>query len=204
MSQTRRAKPGAPSPATPQRFRKIAPERVEKAVERLRQLSATPVEYPPEMTKPASTKQSRQAEREVVVTLRLPRELHGRLKELAGERGLTAQIRDRLDASFLPGTGETDPKTRDVVRSVAEVAQVVADYYGEWHTDPFAFEVFKRTIVTVLEKALVRYRPNGEPVPKPNPAGIANLIFEDDVTAEEVADVLTTLVLNELFKGAKP
>ena len=51
-------------------------------------------------SRPTGAEQKR-SERETVVTLRLPKELHERLKKVSGERGLTAQIRDRLDASLV-------------------------------------------------------------------------------------------------------
>jgi hypothetical protein len=69
------------------------------------------------------SKQSRQAEREIIVTLRLPRELHARLKELGGERGLTAEIRGRLEASF------ADPRFADLLTTIGYAASAAARTY---------------------------------------------------------------------------
>jgi hypothetical protein len=86
------------------------------------------------------------SEREVVVTLRLPRELHSRAKEVGGERGLTALIRAALEAKFagdtLPLGVDTDPTTQRLCSAIATIAREVEAAYGPWHQDPDAFQVF--------------------------------------------------------------
>src|SRR5437868_3598585 len=88
MARRARSEPSKAPKTNREYLRRAA---TQKAIRHLRQQSE-----PQEKLTP----QQRQAEREIVVTLRLPRELHARLKELGGERGLTAQIRQRLEASF--------------------------------------------------------------------------------------------------------
>src|SRR5439155_11242872 len=88
----------------------------------------------------------RRSDRETIVTLRLPRELHERLKQEGGERGLTAEVRRRLEASFapsLPDWSESDPKTRELSGAIPELARLVQDEYGPWHSDPGAFHLFE-------------------------------------------------------------
>src|SRR5262250_773973 len=89
----------------------------------------------------------KRSERETVVTLRLPRELHDRLKEAGGERGLTAQIRDRLEASFA-GTPPSadDPKTAELLQAVASVARFGKQKIGRWHENPYAFAILKAAV----------------------------------------------------------
>jgi hypothetical protein len=84
--------------------------------------------------------------------LRLPRELHARLKELGGERGLTAQIRARLEASFLPGTGEADAKTREALDAIAWILTGYAPSKGsQWHSDPRGFFVARTAVQAILD-----------------------------------------------------
>ena len=102
------------------------------------------------------TPQERQAEREIVVTLRLPRELHARLQELGGPRGLTREIRERLEASFggqPPATA--DEKTASMLQQFAQLAAIVSEHYGTWHENPRAYAIFKRAV----ELGLPDYNP---------------------------------------------
>jgi len=133
-------------------------------------------------------------------SLRLPRELHDRLSAAAGERGIGEEIRRRLEASYAPEQA-ADPKTRDLARLVTSAADLIGGaggYYRTWHTDPFSFEVFKLLVGKALDTAMALYRPEGEAVPKPNPGGIASVLFDDDVAPEVVADALTSAVLMDL------
>src|SRR5712691_9925820 len=91
---------------------------------------ATPTSTP--VGEVQKTKRARQAEREITVALGLPRELHAQLKALGGYRGLTAEIRNRLEASL---EGD-DPETRRLLSAIAKIAADVADAYGtSWRAD---------------------------------------------------------------------
>lgn len=104
-----------------------------------------------------SNKQARQAEREIIVTLRLPRELHARLKEIGGERGLTAQIRNRLEASLT-----RDPQTQHLLDAIAAAAEVLPEggpvsrmlrldpSLGAWHKDPLAYAGLARAVPQLM------------------------------------------------------
>ena len=64
---------------------------------------------------------TKRSEHETVVTLRLPRELHERLKQEAGERGFAAEVRRRLEASLEAGASPDDA-TRDFLRASRAMA----------------------------------------------------------------------------------
>lgn len=146
------------------------------------------------------------ADESTQTSLRLPRELHDRLSAAAGERGIGDEIRRRLEASFAPDE-VADAKTRELARLVTHAAEIIGGvgergsggYYWPWHTDPFSFEVFKLVVHMALDKALAYYRPEGEAVPKPNPTGIADLLYDHDVAPEEVAVNLLHVVLSDLI-----
>src|SRR5216683_3343964 len=102
------------------------------------------------------SRQSKQAEREIIVTLRLPRELHARLKELGGERGLTAQIRDRLDASLAIEEAWEDPLFADLLRAVGYVIVTAVRLYP---SDPDAYPI----VDVAIRRLLDAFRPEGAP-----------------------------------------
>jgi hypothetical protein len=103
---------------------------------------------------PRPTKQARQAEREIVVTLRLPRELHARLRDLGGERGLTAQIRERLDASLAMEEAWRDPLFAELLRAVGYVIVSAATLYPG---DLDAYSIVELAIRMLLDT----FRPEG-------------------------------------------
>ena len=109
----------------------------------------------------------------VQTAVRLPQSLRDRLSKAGGERGLGEEIRRRLEASFEAEKAPADPKTRELLDAISSCAERIALDYGSWAEDPFAFEVLK-VCVSML---LTHFQPEGEPVPKPNPDGMADLLF---------------------------
>jgi len=101
--------------------------------------------------------------RDTTVTLRLPQELHDRLKEAAAGRSVSEEIRRRLEASFTDMSN--DAKTERLLSAVSSTARMLRDTYEPWHEDRYAFEVLKVATIVVLE----HFRPAGEPVPRPDP-----------------------------------
>lgn len=101
------------------------------------------------------------SERETTVTLRLPRELHERLKAEGGERGFAASIRERLERSFAPAATGGDQETSELLLMAAEGAREIGELRHPWHEDPTAFAVFK-TFMAIL---LGLYQPDGKPSP---------------------------------------
>jgi hypothetical protein len=101
--------------------------------------------------------------RDTAVTLRLPRELHDHLKKAARGRSVSEEMRARLDWSLL-NEWTNDPKTRELVDAIANLARNITPYFGRWQENPYAFEVLKIAIDTVLAKV----RPRGEPILPPD------------------------------------
>jgi hypothetical protein len=123
-------------------------------------------------------KQSRQAEREIIVTLRLPRELHAKLRELGGERGLTREIRDRLERSFAHEPPDDNPAVREAVVAIQWVLGgysrmkegVEGGGTGHWYDDPKSFWVIHAAVLQILN----RLRPAG--ADEPGDEGIGGLL----------------------------
>ena len=98
----------------------------------------------------------KRSERETVVTLRLPKELHERLKEAGGERGLTAQIRDRLDASLAVEEACDDPVFADLMRAMGYLVVTAGLLY---RGDPDLYQL----IDFATRRLLDAFRPEGTP-----------------------------------------
>src|SRR5882762_4254419 len=100
--------------------------------------------------------------------VRLPRDLHERLKQAGGERGLGEEIRKRLEKSF--ETEKTpkrpaDPQIQILLLAVGFIVTKLRTYFGDLWEDRFSFDVFK----SALDLWLLANQPEGEPVMKPNP-----------------------------------
>jgi hypothetical protein len=110
--------------------------------------------------------------------IHLPRDLHAKLRKLGGERGMSEEIRRRLEASFQQeARAAADPKLselQDQIDRLARVSQLVAG--APWHGDPFAFEAFRAAVMAVLDIL----RPPGEVVP---PKRTGSLPIGDDPQA---------------------
>jgi hypothetical protein len=118
----------------------------------------------------------------VQTAVRLPQSLRDRLSKTGGERGLGDEIRRRLEASFEAERAPADPKTGELLAAIAFCAADIARDYGLWSEDAFAFEVLKGCMNMLLK----HFRPRGEPVPNPNPNGLAALLFDQRSATPEV------------------
>lgn len=105
--------------------------------------------------------------------IRLPRSLHQRLKKTGGERGMGEEIRRRLEASFDAEKAPAEAKTRELLDAISYCAERTADDYRSWWGDAFSFEILKECVNMLL----MRDQPKGEAVPKPNPAGMHDIIY---------------------------
>jgi hypothetical protein len=101
--------------------------------------------------------------RDTAVALRLPRELHARLKRAAAGRSVSEEMRSRLEGSLLRDMTD-DARTLALTEAISEVARNVKTYYDAWDENAYAFAVFRVAVETLLSKM----RPKGEPVPPSN------------------------------------
>jgi hypothetical protein len=99
---------------------------------------------------------AKRSDQETIVTLRLPRDLHDRLKKAGGARGLTAQIRDRLDASLAIEDAWEDPLFADLMRAAGHVIVAAWRLYP---SDPDAYSMVELAIRMLLDA----FRPDGAP-----------------------------------------
>ena len=70
--------------------------------------------------------------------------------------------------------------------------ELVRDF-GSWSKDRFAFEVFRESINALLKQ----YEPKGELVPVPNPDGLAELLFAENPSAEDISRFLVGIWIRD-------
>jgi hypothetical protein len=147
----------------------------------------------------------------VQTAVRMPRSLYDRLQKAGGRRGMSEEIRRRLEASFrdkeeaiqhaLEPDGLVEPpeaETRRLMSSIDKFANEISGFYGWWNQDPFAHLVFKEGVGQLVD----RKRPEGNPVPKPNPESLAETFFgEGLVDPAKVARTTIALLLHSSKKG---
>ena len=100
----------------------------------------------------------RETKNMIQTALWLPREVHGKLKEAGGERGLGEEIRRRLQSALDAAETPSDEVTDEML---AQLKDITRDLKDAWHTDPFVFNVFKAAINTLL----YRHVPSGDADP---------------------------------------
>jgi hypothetical protein len=116
--------------------------------------------------------------------LRLPPDLHQRLRRAGGEDGMGAEIRRRLEASFEAERAPKNPKTRELLEAMTFLADKADTHCGNWSEDAFSFEVLK----AALQLFLAARRPEGEAVLKPNPNREPfDSFFDPSSTPENIA-----------------
>jgi len=137
--------------------------------------------------------------KDVMIALRLPKELHERIVAAAGERSVSEELRRRLAASFEAGP-DTDAATAELVGAVVEITGHLRQDFAPWHENRFAFDV----LGAALDKVLGTYRPAGDPIPTFNPAGIGGLFYGDEPKVDDVARVMAGMAVDQIRKGRKP
>jgi hypothetical protein len=98
---------------------------------------------------------------DVMVQMRLPRDLHAQLKQAAeeAEHGLATEVRHRLQGTFAGGAMSTaDPETLRLLNAVAWISAVVANAYSggaaaSWRVEPDAGAVFRRSVSALMDWA---------------------------------------------------
>src|SRR5580704_18662430 len=97
----------------------------------------------------------------------LPRELLGRLKTdaEASDRGLSTEIRQRLQLTFDLEGLPRDPETIDLVEAIKTLANNLAGDLGKkWHQHPYAWAAFSAGVASFL----AQYRPEGDARVRPD------------------------------------
>jgi len=121
---------------------------------------------------------------EMVIALKNAAEAAGR-----GERGMSEEIRRRLDASLR--ADNLRPSSRYVGALITNLAESASDNFGYWGTDAFAYEV----LVSAIRLFMEPMRPGGDAEPHFNPDGIADLLFDTSDTPETIARSLVAVAL---------
>jgi hypothetical protein len=105
-------------------------------------------------------KSSRETKNMIQTAVWLPRDMHERLKKDGGERGLGNEIRRLIEASIDAAETRKDEITSELLDQINEITH---RWLREpWHTDRFAFDVFKTAVNTLLSSRA----PSGEARPE--------------------------------------
>jgi hypothetical protein len=127
---------------------------------------------------------------ELQTSIRLSRELYNRLDAAREGRPLGEEIRRRLEASLAGAPpAAIDPKTGNLLDYINTVADVVSAHFGDWHSDPGAFAVFRLAV----EKILSDVCPEGEPLLKPR--NQAKALMPDPTNIEAAAAMVAAVAL---------
>jgi hypothetical protein len=136
----------------------------------------------------------------VQFTVLLPPELHARLKAEAGMRGIGEEVRQRLEASFDPGTSPraADPNLSRLFDAISFLARnMSAD--GKWVAprSAYVFSVFK----VGVNELLSRMRPPGDANPEKaaetDPGYWAVATSNPDDRPETVGRAMANIAWNE-------
>jgi len=125
----------------------------------------------------------RQKDREMIQSaVRFPQWLHEQLQKAGGARGMSEEIRRRLEMTFADEGAPTDESTNEVTAEIREIASDLSRY-GSWHTDRDAFDVFKAAVIALLS--------NHQPRSEANPETTARLrAVYGEKTSEDIGLIL--------------
>jgi hypothetical protein len=119
----------------------------------------------------------------------LPPELIARLREdaEASGRGLSAEIRERLQSTYLLQATPDDAQTKNFLAALQKLADVVARGLGSrWYDHSYALAAFKAGVIEFLSRYLPagdeKIHPDGEGTDPPDVVGrtYARLIEIED------------------------
>jgi hypothetical protein len=108
----------------------------------------------------------RQTKNMVQTALWLPRDMHEKLKEAGGERGLGEEIRRRLQHAFDAAETPGDQITSEVLDQIKDIIRDLSSD-EPWYANRFVYEVLRAAIDVLLSS----HRPNSDG----NPATKARL-----------------------------
>jgi hypothetical protein len=133
------------------------------------------------------------------LSLRLPHDLHDRLAQAAGDHSVSEEIRQRLEASFVPEQRVADPQTQELLDAIANVARTVGSFYAPWHENPYALAIVRSAVATLL----AAMGPKGRPVfqPTPNNRGWSDLLFDPKDPPETAGRMLAMSALTDMRRG---
>lgn len=122
----------------------------------------------------------------------LPPDMRARLAPPGSDLRLGEEIRRRLQASLDADSTAIDAKTSELLALISDIARNVTSFYGPWHSDSFAFEVF----TSAANTALSLQRPSGEMIAKPGPDSLAELFFDERNGPEAVGRAIAAMAIN--------
>jgi len=100
------------------------------------------------------------AGRDTTLTLRMPRELHDRIIQAAGERSVSEEIRRRLESSLAGVPSSADPMFADLLAAIGHAAAAAGRMFPSPKPgDTTKYEAFVEAAHTLM----VAFAPDGRP-----------------------------------------
>jgi hypothetical protein len=101
----------------------------------------------------------------------LPKDLISRLKTdaEANERGMSAEIRNRLQMTYLRQVSPIDRDTENFLADVRKLGDMIARNQARWYKDPYALAAFKAGVFEFLSRYDLPYGDEDESGPNDPP-----------------------------------
>ena len=139
------------------------------------------------MPKPKSTHKTKDM---IQTTVWLPHGMYGKLTK-GGQLKLADEIRRRLQASFDAEQLPSDQKTEELLDAIKQIKGNLDEL---WHTDRFAYDVFKAAINELLSN----YQPSSET--QPRTVSKLQTMYGPDVNPVTIGNILAHVAIKELEK----
>jgi hypothetical protein len=119
----------------------------------------------------------------------LPAELVGRLKAdaEANERGMSAEIRNRLLATYHLQDFPMDRRTADILEAIRKLSEMIARGLNVgWYEHSYALTAFKAGVADLLSRRL----PNGDETVRPDSASTGEAVDAPEVVGRTYARLI--------------
>jgi len=139
-------------------------------------------------------KSTRETKNMIQTALWLPRDMHEKLKEDGGERGLGDEIRRRLQLTFVAEQQSGDPITDLLLNLIRQIDRKLS-LDVSWSEDSIGFDVLRLAINKLLSDLILNIHPTSES----RQATMAKLQarYGPDAKPETIAEILARTVLVE-------
>jgi hypothetical protein len=103
------------------------------------------------------------------------------------QRPVSEEIRARIEETLMAEIVGPDTQTAALTVAINRMVRELKVAYGNWHKNPFAFEIFKASVATIIGY----FQPKGEPAPpKLDPNNPIARFYGAEPTPEAVGKII--------------